>query len=249
MSSQRPSNPSLPKRNRSLVTPPVKFRILKIHAAETRPGKRTPRWEAPDFPPQRPTHCVRGAKLGAFKRMRSGGGPVWASKGFWGCLALRAVSQDNSRMRSRALHRSSSRLHTTHEQPSEVVVRYPHHPFAGQRITVTRCVTHAGQAHYSIQAPDKHPALLPAWMTESFAATLPIVEVPRLPLEALRALCGLIEAQCLPPSSGMIRVDGGHSGPASTMATTRSSDARGGEPERSPQPSSSCRGHRPSERP
>src|SRR6266446_633424 len=33
---RRPSNPSLPKRNRSLVTPPVKFRILKIHAAETR---------------------------------------------------------------------------------------------------------------------------------------------------------------------------------------------------------------------
>src|SRR5712671_2034064 len=51
------SNPSLPKRNRSLVTPPVKFQILKIHAAETRPGKRPPRWEAPDFPRQRPAHC------------------------------------------------------------------------------------------------------------------------------------------------------------------------------------------------
>src|SRR6266436_1816920 len=38
-------------------TPPVKFRILKIHAAETRPGKRPPRWEAPDFPRQRPAHC------------------------------------------------------------------------------------------------------------------------------------------------------------------------------------------------
>src|SRR6266481_10034128 len=54
---RRPSNPSLPKRNRSLVTPPVKFRILKIHAAETRPGKRPPRWEAPDLPRQRPAHC------------------------------------------------------------------------------------------------------------------------------------------------------------------------------------------------
>src|SRR5260370_26860987 len=49
--------PSVPKRNRPLVTPPVKFRILKIHAAETRPGKRPPRWEAPDFPRQRPAHC------------------------------------------------------------------------------------------------------------------------------------------------------------------------------------------------
>src|SRR5258708_38731099 len=49
--------PSLPKCNRSLVALPVKFRILKIHAAETRPGKRPPRWEAPDFPRQRPAHC------------------------------------------------------------------------------------------------------------------------------------------------------------------------------------------------
>src|SRR5712671_1377959 len=54
---RRPSNPSLPKRNRSLVTPPVKFRILKIHAAETRRGKRPPRCEAPEFPSQRPAHC------------------------------------------------------------------------------------------------------------------------------------------------------------------------------------------------
>src|SRR5258706_506804 len=54
---RRPSNPSLPKRNPSLATPPVKFRILKIHAAETRREKRPPRWEAPDFPRQRPAHC------------------------------------------------------------------------------------------------------------------------------------------------------------------------------------------------
>jgi hypothetical protein len=45
------------KRNRSLVPPPVKFRILKIHAAETRREKRPPQWEAPDFPRQRPAHC------------------------------------------------------------------------------------------------------------------------------------------------------------------------------------------------
>src|SRR6266849_6732243 len=50
-------------------TPPVKFRILKIHAAETRRGKRPPRWEAPDFPHQRPAHCVRGAKVVATVRL------------------------------------------------------------------------------------------------------------------------------------------------------------------------------------
>src|SRR6516165_10536667 len=124
----------------------------------------------------------------------------------------------------------SSRRHTAVEQPSEVVVRYPYHPFAGRSVAVRRRVTHAGQVYYSIEGPDKHPVLLPAWMTESSAAALPIVEAPRLPLDALRALYGLIEAQRSPSSSGMIRMDGGDNGTASTMATTRSSDACGNEP-------------------
>jgi len=125
----------------------------------------------------------------------------------------------------------SSQRHTAVEQPSEVVVRYPYHPFAGRSVAVRRRVTHAGQVHYSIEGPDKHPVLLPAWMTESSAAALPIVEAPRLPLDALRALYGLIEAQRSPSSSGMIRMDGGDNGTASTMAaTTRSSDACGNEP-------------------
>ena len=117
----------------------------------------------------------------------------------------------------------SSRRHTAVEQPSEVVVRYPYHPFAGRSVAVRRRVTHAGQVHYSIEGPDKHPVLLPAWMTESTAAALAIVEVPRLPLDPLRALHSLIEAQRAPSPSEMIRIDGGDSGTASTMATTRSS--------------------------
>src|SRR5438132_10253494 len=135
--------------------------------------------------------------------------------------------RNTSRMASQT--RSGPR-HTTNEQAFEVIVRYPHHPFAGQRVTVNRRITHAGQVHYSIQAPDQHPVLLPAWMTESPAAALPIVEVPRLPLDPLRALHGLIEAQRSPSSSGMIRIDGGDNGTASTMATTRSPDACGSEP-------------------
>src|SRR5712671_2523410 len=31
--------------------------LIVVLAAETRPGKRPPRWEAPDFPRQRPAHC------------------------------------------------------------------------------------------------------------------------------------------------------------------------------------------------
>src|SRR5260221_7442279 len=57
MSSQATFEPVSAKTQPVSVTPPVKFRILKIHAAETRPGKRPPRWEAPDFPRQRPAHC------------------------------------------------------------------------------------------------------------------------------------------------------------------------------------------------
>src|SRR5260370_34417956 len=58
MSSQATFEPRLCQHATGLlVTPPVKFRILKIHAAETRPGKRPPRWEALDFPRQRPAHC------------------------------------------------------------------------------------------------------------------------------------------------------------------------------------------------
>jgi hypothetical protein len=65
-------------------------------------------------------------------------------------------------------------------------------------------------------------------MTESYAATLSIVEVPRLSLDALRTLYDLIAAHRLSSStsSGTTRTGGGDDGTARAMAATRSPDAR-----------------------
>lgn len=62
-------------------------------------------------------------------------------------------------------------------------------------------------------------------MTESSAATLPLVKVPRLSLEALRELRCFVDAQGLSSlSSGPSRTIGGDDG--TTMATTRSDGPR-----------------------
>ena len=118
--------------------------------------------------------------------------------------------------------------HTTQEQPFEVVVQYPHHPRAGERVIVLRRVIHGARVHFVIEQPDGCRVFLPAWMTESYAATLPIVKVPRLWLESLRELRGLIDAQSISssPSPGTNRADGGDDGTTCTMATTRSRGAR-----------------------
>jgi hypothetical protein len=58
-----------------------------------------------------------------------------------------------------------------------------------RRVTVIRCRTYADQPHFVINAPDNYRILLPAWMTEPWAATLPLLEVPRLSIDALLALC------------------------------------------------------------
>src|SRR4051812_27342836 len=65
-------------------------------------------------------------------------------------------------------------------------------------------------------------------MTENYAATLPIVTVPRLLLDSLRELRGLIDAQSVSssPSPGINRPDGGDDGTTCTMATARSRGPR-----------------------
>jgi hypothetical protein len=47
---------------------------------------------------------------------------------------------------------------------------------------------HGGRSHFVIEQPDGTRALLPAWMTEPWAAQLPVVKLPRLTLEALFTL-------------------------------------------------------------
>jgi hypothetical protein len=53
---------------------------------------------------------------------------------------------------------------------------------------VVRRLHHGGSIHFVIEQPDGTRALLPAWMTEPWAAQLAIIERPRLTLEALHAL-------------------------------------------------------------
>lgn len=124
--------------------------------------------------------------------------------------------------------RRSGLRHTAQEHLFEVVVQYPHHPRAGERVMVLRRVLHGARVHYVIEQPDGCRVLLPAWMTETSAAAMPMVEVPRLSLDALRELRGLIDAQRVSssPSSETTRTGGGDDGTPCTMATTRSPGAR-----------------------
>ena len=117
--------------------------------------------------------------------------------------------------------------HTAQEQPFEAVIQYPHHPRAGECVTVLRRVVHAGCIHFLIEQPDGWRLLLQAWMTKNHATMLPIVAVPRLSFSSLRELQRLIEALQVSslPSSEATQTDGGDDGTAPESAATRSSRA------------------------
>jgi len=119
--------------------------------------------------------------------------------------------------------------HTAQQQPLEVIVQYPHHPHAGERLTVVRPLLYAGDAHFVVELPAGGRLLLPAWMTETSAATPPMVAMPRLSFACLLELRLLIDQQgvSLSPSLETIRNDGGDDGTASGRAATRSSHADG----------------------
>jgi hypothetical protein len=82
----------------------------------------------------------------------------------------------------------SRRRHTAQEQPFDVLIQYPQHPRAGERVLVVRRSRHGGSVHFVIEQPDGTRALLQAWMTEPWAAQFTIIEMPRLTLDALYAL-------------------------------------------------------------
>jgi hypothetical protein len=119
--------------------------------------------------------------------------------------------------------------HTAQQQPLEVIVQYPHHPHAGERFTVVRPLLYAGDAHFVVELPAGGRLLLPAWMTETSAATPPMVVVPRLSFACLLELRLLIDQHgvSLSPSLKTIRNDGGDDGTAYGRAATRSSHADG----------------------
>ena len=76
--------------------------------------------------------------------------------------------------------RRSAPRDTAQEQRSDVLIHYPYHPRAGERITIVRTVHHAGSLHFTVDLPDGTRGLLPAWMTEPEAAGLSLVDMPQV---------------------------------------------------------------------
>src|SRR6202049_3048845 len=142
----------------------------------------------------------------------------------------RAPPEERTRAcrQSNACHPATSTRHTTQEHPFEVVIHYPHHPRAGECVVAFRRVVHGGLIHFAIEQTNGCRVLVPAWMTGSGAAALPMVEAPRLSLASLRELRGIVDAQRVSslPSSRTTRPGGDDDGTAHTRATTRSTRAR-----------------------
>ncbi|MEA2728779.1 MAG: hypothetical protein QOF70_3254, partial [Acetobacteraceae bacterium] len=75
-----------------------------------------------------------------------------------------------ARRPTRICPRRSIPRHTTQKQSFDVLIYYPHHPQAGERVIVVREVHHAGSRHFVIESPDGTRGLLPEWMTELSSA-------------------------------------------------------------------------------
>jgi hypothetical protein len=110
--------------------------------------------------------------------------------------------------------------HTAQKQQFDVLIHYPHHPCAGERVFVVRAVQHAGAVHFVIDFADGTRGLLPEWMTEPSAANLPLVEAATLSLSALRAVRATIDGcllSCAPFNGTQER--GGYVGATPEAAT------------------------------
>src|SRR5436305_4102008 len=121
----------------------------------------------------------------------------------------------------------SRRRHTAQEQPFDVLIQYPLHPRAGERVVVVRRLHHGGSIHFVVEQPDSTRALLPAWMTEPWAARLTIIEMPRLTLEALHGLRSAINGALLSLSSWSMMRGKCDDGATSRPPAARSARARG----------------------
>jgi hypothetical protein len=68
-------------------------------------------------------------------------------------------------------------------------------------VVVVRAVHHGGALHFIVDCADGTRSLLPQWMTEPSAASLPLVEIPTLPVAVLKALRVTINARLLSSAS------------------------------------------------
>src|SRR5205823_5228883 len=97
----------------------------------------------------------------------------------------RALARAASSMRARSTPSSNSLIlpfETATYCPRtafDVLIQYPQHPRAGERVVVVRRLYHGGSVHFVIEQPDGTRALLPAWMTDPWAGQFTIIETPR----------------------------------------------------------------------
>ena len=83
---------------------------------------------------------------------------------------------------------SAKQLHNAHYQSGEVTIRYGFHPRCGETVVVTGRNRRDDEVALTIRQPDGTRVHLPIWMTEEFAETMGITEIPRLSLPRLREL-------------------------------------------------------------
>src|SRR5271165_5189629 len=145
-------------------------------------------------------------------------------------------------MRGRCLSPRSRRRHTAQEQPFEVLIQYSLQPRAGERVAVVRRLQHGGSSHFVIEQPDGMRALLPAWMTEPWAAQIAVVKMPRLTLEALFTLRKTIDGALLSLSPATPMKDECDDRPTSEPPTARSARAYGQCARTEPNPSADSGG-------
>ena len=92
---------------------------------------------------------------------------------------------------------------------------------------MVRRLHHGGSVHFVIEQPDGTRSLLPAWMTEPWAAQLTIFEKPRLTLEVLHALHSAINGALLSLSPCSMMRGKCDDGATSRPPAARSARARG----------------------
>ena len=139
---------------------------------------------------------------------------------------------------------SSRSSHTTQYQGMEITIHYRHHPLAGCRLVVEYGVRNAVGLVFMVPRPNGRFLAIPSWMTETWAADLPICASPCVSLGALQDLRRLLD-DVLPslaapsaegdgddysnatPTTDLVRIGTGSAGAPDTSA--HNGDDDGGE--------------------
>ena len=103
----------------------------------------------------------------------------------------------------------------------EVEVAYPFHPLCRRPAVVVADQFHNGSRHLTLRVGDGSSCLVPAWMIDPAAASVKIVDVPRLPVACLLDLRALLDSRlaCTPREAFP---EGGDDGEAVEMGATGS---------------------------